>query len=264
MSETLTYDAGTDTVSTEENLTEDEQESLEIGEKMEAQEEQLLAGKYKNAEELEKAHIELQKKMGEKSSEDTEEEEEEFEEEEEESEIDEEEDSDGTIIDRVFEAGTNNELTDELLQELGNTSKQDLATLALEYKNQSLQSEAEVLTEDDAQRIRDSIGGNDSYNNMIEWAGNNLPEEDVNMFDAAIDKGDPLTCFFATQALAYRYQDSVGRDGEMITGKAPKSTGDVFNSQAEIIKAMEDERYDDDPAYRESIMQKIARSNIEF
>lgn len=263
MSETLTYDAGTDTVSTEENLTEDEQESLEIGEKMEAQEEQLLAGKYKNAEELEKAHIELQKKMGEKSSEDTEEEEEEFEEEEEESEIDE-EDSDGTIIDRVFEAGTNNELTDELLQELGNTSKQDLATLALEYKNQSLQSEAEVLTEDDAQRIRDSIGGDDSYNNMIEWAGNNLPEEDVNMFDAAIDKGDPLTCFFATQALAYRYQDSVGRDGEMITGKAPKSTGDVFNSQAEIIKAMEDERYDDDPAYRESIMQKIARSNIEF
>lgn len=263
MSETLTYDAGTDTVSTEENLTEDEQESLEIGEKMEAQEEQLLAGKYKNAEELEKAHIELQKKMGEKSSEDTEEEEEEFEEEEEESEIDE-EDSDGTIIDRVFEAGTNNELTDELLQELGNTSKQDLATLALEYKNQSLQSEAEVLTEDDAQRIRDSIGGDDSYNNMIEWAGNNLPEEDVKMFDAAIDKGDPLTCFFATQALAYRYQDSVGRDGEMITGKAPKSTGDVFNSQAEIIKAMEDERYDDDPAYRESIMQKIARSNIEF
>ena len=84
------------------------------------------------------------------------------------------------------------------------------------------------------------------------------------MFDAAIDKGDPLRCFFATQALAYRYQDSVGRDGEMITGKAPKSTGDVFNSQAEIIKAMEDERYDDDPAYRESIMQKIARSNIEF
>lgn len=258
--QTLSYEEPQNT----EVLNEEEQDSLQVGEQMAAQEEQLLAGKYKNAEELEKAHLELQKKLGEKSSENVEEEEEEeFEEEEEEYEIDE-EDSDGTIIDRVFEAGTNNELTDELLQELGNTSKQDLATLALEYKNQSLQSQAEVLTEDDAQRIRDSIGGDDAYNNMIEWAGNNLPEDDVNMFDAAIDKGDPLTCFFATQALAYRYQDSIGRDGEMITGKAPKSTGDVFNSQAEIIKAMEDERYDDDPAYRESIMQKIARSNIEF
>ena len=50
MSETLTYDAGTDTVTTSENLNEAEQESLEIGEEMQAQEENLLAGKYKNAE----------------------------------------------------------------------------------------------------------------------------------------------------------------------------------------------------------------------
>ena len=66
MSETLTYDAGTDTVTTSENLNEAEQESLEIGEEMQAQEENLLAGKYKNAEELEKAHVELQKKIGRK------------------------------------------------------------------------------------------------------------------------------------------------------------------------------------------------------
>ena len=46
MAETLTYDAGTDTVTTSENLTEAEQESLAVGEEMEAQQEQLLAGKY--------------------------------------------------------------------------------------------------------------------------------------------------------------------------------------------------------------------------
>ena len=34
MAETLTYDAGTDTVSTTENLTADEQDSLEVGEKL--------------------------------------------------------------------------------------------------------------------------------------------------------------------------------------------------------------------------------------
>ncbi len=73
MSETLTYDAGTDTVTTSENLNEAEQESLEIGEEMQAQEENLLAGRYKNAEELEKAHVELQKKLGEKSDDDSEE-----------------------------------------------------------------------------------------------------------------------------------------------------------------------------------------------
>ena len=68
-SQTFTYDAATEAVTTEDNLTPDEQESLKVGEEMEAQEESLLAGKYKNAEELEKAHIELQKKLGEKSEE---------------------------------------------------------------------------------------------------------------------------------------------------------------------------------------------------
>ena len=65
----MTYDPGTDTVTTEENLTPEEQNSLEVGTEMENQQEQLLAGKYKNAEELEKAYVELQKKLGENKEE---------------------------------------------------------------------------------------------------------------------------------------------------------------------------------------------------
>ena len=65
MAETMTYDPGTDTVTTENNLTPDEQNSLEVGTEMQAQQEQLLAGKYTNAQELEKAYVELQKKLGE-------------------------------------------------------------------------------------------------------------------------------------------------------------------------------------------------------
>ena len=69
MAETLTYDPGTDTVSTEDNLTPDEQDSLQVGEKMAEEQASLLAGKYKNAEDLEKAYVELQKKLGEKGDE---------------------------------------------------------------------------------------------------------------------------------------------------------------------------------------------------
>ena len=64
MAETLTYDSGTDTVTTEENLNESEKESLQVGEEMEQQQESLLAGKYKDAQELEKAYVELEKKLG--------------------------------------------------------------------------------------------------------------------------------------------------------------------------------------------------------
>ena len=67
----MTYDPGTDTVTTENSLTPDEQDSLKVGEELQSQQETLLAGKYKNAEELERAYGELEKKLGEKSEADT-------------------------------------------------------------------------------------------------------------------------------------------------------------------------------------------------
>ena len=72
MAETLTYDPGTDTVTSEGNLTPDEQESMKIGEELVEEQQQLLAGKYKNAEDLEKAYVELQKKLGSEGAEDSE------------------------------------------------------------------------------------------------------------------------------------------------------------------------------------------------
>ena len=69
---TFTIDNSPQTETVAENLTTDEQDSLAIGEKMVAEQEQLLAGKYKDARELEKAYMELQTKLGEQSAEDTE------------------------------------------------------------------------------------------------------------------------------------------------------------------------------------------------
>ena len=262
MAETLTYDAGTDTVTTENNLNEDEQSSLVQGEEMEAQEEQLLAGKYKDAQELEAAYKELEKKLGEKSDEVSEEPSSEKEEETEVEDVPEEETE--NIIDRVFEAGKNNQLNDDLLKELKGTSQEDLAKIALDLKKQNAETQPQQLTDEDVTKLKNVVGGDQNYSTIMEWATENVPKQDINMFDAVIEKGDPLACYFAVQALAYRYQEATGRDGQMVTGKAPKSTSDVFKSQAELIQAMDDSRYNDDPAYRESILDKLERSNINF
>ena len=66
MAETNTYtvDTTTQTETLTDNLTADEQDSLAVGEKIVEGQEQLLAGKYKDAQELEKAYVELQKKLG--------------------------------------------------------------------------------------------------------------------------------------------------------------------------------------------------------
>ena len=59
---TLTMESNVETTSLD-NLSAEEQDSLAVGEKMEQAQEQLLAGKYKSAEELEKGYLELQQKL---------------------------------------------------------------------------------------------------------------------------------------------------------------------------------------------------------
>jgi len=257
--QTYTYDAAAETVTTEDNLTPDEKESLQVGEDMEAKEETLLAGKYKNAEELEKAHIELQKKLGEKSEEVSEEPEAKQEEKKEEP-----KESTENILDELWSKSKDNKLDQETFDKLSKMSPVEIAKLAMQQRQASEKNTPREFTEKDVEQIHGFVGGSDNYNNMMSWAQQNVPEQEINMYDTVMDLGNPVAAYFAVQTLALKYQDQAGRDGKMVTGKAPKSTADTFKSQAEMIKAMEDDRYNDDPAYRQAIMEKLERSNINF
>ena len=61
MTEKLTYDP---TPADAPEFSEDEQNSLEVAERLGQQENELLAGKYQSTEELEEAYLNLQKKLG--------------------------------------------------------------------------------------------------------------------------------------------------------------------------------------------------------
>ena len=250
--QTLTYEEPQNT----EVLNEDEQDSLEVGEKMQAEQEQLLAGKYKDPKDLETAYKELEKKLGEKSEPDLPKEESKNETKDEgPKEYD-------NLLDQLWDEGTNSKLTPETFEKLKKMDPIEVAKMAMQQRQR--QPASRDFTENDVKQIHGLVGGEDNYKNMMGWAVQNVPEQEVNLYDAVMDKGDPLAAYFAVQAMALRYQDSVGKDGRLVRGKAPKQTSDVFNSQAEMVKAMEDPRYNDDPAYREEIMRKLERSNINF
>ena len=258
--QTLSYENNTETVSTEENLNEEEQDSLKVGEEMEAQQEQLLAGKYKDASELEKAYLELQGKLGEKSEGDSKDVESKNEPDKQAP-----KDTEPNFLDQLWEEGTNNKLSKETFEKLSKMNPVDVAKMAMQQRSDLQKApQTREFTDRDVQQIHGLVGGSDNYNNMMSWATQNVPEQEVNMYDAVMELGSPLAAYFAVQALALRYQDAAGRDGQLVKGKAPKSTADVFNSQAELIKAMEDDRYNDDPAYRQAIQNKLERSNINF
>lgn len=258
--QTLSYENNTETVTTEENLTPEEQDSLQVGEQMQEAEDQLLAGKYKDPKDLEKAYAELEKKLGEKSKEVSKEPESKTEPKKEAP-----KDTEPNLLDQLWEEGSNNKLTPETFDKIKKMNPVDVAKMAMQQRSQAQNTpQSREFTAKDVSQIHGLVGGQENYNNMMSWAQQNVSEQEVNMYDAVMELGNPLAAYFAVQSLALKYQDQSGKDGQMITGKAPKSTADVFNSQAELIKAMEDDRYNDDPAYRQAIQSKLERSNINF
>jgi len=236
----------------------EELDSLAVGEKLAEHEQQLLAGKYQSAEELERGYLELQKRLSSQSNDDTPTEQatEEPEEQEQSEEVD------ADLFDTIMESYRTGEWDESIVDTVSKMDPIDVANMFLEKQGEVQQGE--LATQEDIDQIQESVGGMESYRNMIQWAGQNLSENEIAMYDAAMDKGDPLTMFFAAQALNARYQDAIGYDGEMLTGSAPRNTRDAFRSQAELVAAMSDPRYDKDPAYRQDIAEKLERSNLQF
>ena len=84
------------------------------------------------------------------------------------------------------------------------------------------------------------------------------------MFDAVMDTGDPNAAYWAIRGLALQYADSNGYEGKRISGKAPSPVDNSFRSQAELVQAMSDPRYESDTAYRNDVMAKLENSNLDF
>ena len=277
MAETLTYDPGTDTVTdgSGENLTPAEQESLKVGEALQEQQEGLLAGKYDSAQALEKAYIELQKKLGEDGKEAVPPESQvETEQEEVLPETPEEEPQEASPAAELITSASDEyykndgKLTPETLEKFSSMSSQDLVKAYLEVQGnlpQNSNEDAGDISDATVNEVKNYAGGEQAYQNMVNWASDNLDSKSIEAFDSIINTGSVDAIKLAVNGLKSQYQNAVGYEGEMISGKAPKTSKDVYRSQAELVAAMSDRRYDRDPAYRQDVIEKLARSdNLEF
>ena len=179
MAETMTYDPGTDSVTTENNLTQDEQESLVVGEQLEEAQESMLAGKYKDAQELEKAYIALEKKMGEKSGQDSQEESSDEPQAEEKSDK-EPTDSDGdfTFLDDFYDQASSDkgDIEQELLDKISCMSTRDMAQQFLQWRADAETKYQPIpdMSEQNVKELKGVVGGEQNYANMLQWAQSNL------------------------------------------------------------------------------------------
>ena len=271
----MTYDAGTDSITTEDNLTEAEQESLQVGEAMQEQQEQLLAGKYKNAEDLEKAYVELQKKLGGEGTEDSETtgESEDTPDDGETSEETEEAKEDSPALALVNEAAAeywdnDKSLSEDTIAKLGEMSGSDLLSAYLQAQQANPVDQAPETTKDltaqDINEVRSAAGGEKEYGELVQWAADNLDKSDVSAFDELISSGNVGAIKLAVNGLKAQYESVNGYEGTMLSGKPPTTSKEVFRSQAEVVAAMGDPRYEKDPAYRQDLIEKLDRSNVKF
>ena len=246
------------------------------------QPDELLAGKYKSVQDLEKAYKELQTKLSRGESVAPESEDDSSADDSEAEAEDEEDDKPagdarelyGDLIGGKLEeaqidfqdmnvrwqqTGTLEAGDYEQLAEAGfNRDMVDAYLSGLQYK----QTQDTALSVKEVASIKESLGGEGEYSKMIEWAAANLSADEVEGFNQIINTQPMAAVKMAITGLHARYSAVEGREPKLIGGRAPKGSTDKFESTAQLVAAMSDPKYSTDPAYQRKVQEKLSRSSI--
>lgn len=246
-------------------LSEHDQQMLDVANQSEEQTNQelrsdeekvLLAGKYKDVSELEKAYTELQSKMGQQSSEAQEEapKEETPQVSDSVEEAKETVENKGLDFDGLYnEYGENGNLSPETYSNL------EQAGLSKEVVDSYIQGQ-EAIQQQQVNALQAEVGGESEYQAMIEWAGSNLSESEQDAFNATLDNAESAK--FAIQGLNARYKAAnpnlIG--GNRTSGGSNTSRG--YTTKSEMMEAMSSPKYKVDHTYRAEVQRKVALSTF--
>lgn len=123
-------------------------------------------------------------------------------------------------------------------------------------KNQTKTLEQNAVTE-----IQNIAGGEQGYNDLMQWASTNVPEKDIMEFNKVAESNNPTAIKFAVEALNNRYKNSEGYEGQLLTGKSPTNDGlKPYRSHAELVRDIGNPLYQSDPAFRQDVEARLARS----
>ena len=217
-------------------------------EEQQQKEEDLILGKFKSQEDLAEAYENLERKLGEKQSQ-----EQQTQTEDEGDPNSESNDVSNAIEDAAIAYAENGELSEANYKELEklNITKDIVDTYI--RGQQALISAEEV-------EITNSIGGQENYEAMAEWARNNLPGEEIDSFDQIVESSTPEAAKMAVKGLYARFLSEGGQQPNIRQGQTSGSAVQPFQSNAQVVEAMRDKRYENDPAYREEVERRLAVS----
>lgn len=268
-------------------LEELEQEQAQLSQPEQQDEQRLLAGKFKSAEELEKAYLEAQRLIGKRGQE-----------------APEPEDSQpqptpdqytpelgkelyGEQAVAIFEVAEINplEMAEKVyagedvsgyvdaLVEKGGLPRQLVETYlqgvapAKGNNPETPDSSAQGLTDADVIELKAMVGGDQQFQQLSQWAAANLDPQELADYNAAVDSGNKAVARFAVKQLQTRAAAGAGQEPKLIGGGSAVKA-DVFETDQQAVEARSKigkngrPLYETDPKYRQWYDKTLARSNV--
>lgn len=223
----------------------------EIQEETTSERPEWLDEKFESPEDLAKAYAELQKKQ----SKETKKENKEDSAKEEEEEVPASGRTTAAVSKATEEFAESGELSDKTYVEL------EKSGIPREFVEAYIRGQ-EALSTSQALDIQNEVGGNANYNAMAEWAAENLSDSDVDAFNDIVEGGSVEQAKMAVKGMYAQFLSGGGQPPELSQGGTSGSSVKPFHSAAQVTEAMRDPRYSSDPAFRETVENRLAVSNV--
>ena len=120
-----------------------------------------------------------------------------------------------------------------------------------------------ALADNHTKAIQDVVGGKDRYGDLMDWASKNLTECEQSAFNNMVDGGSIDEAKLAVQGLMTKAGVTVNTNQpSLFEGTSDVTPNDAYESVSQVTDAMNDPRYEKDPAYRKKVVDKLARSTV--
>jgi len=204
-----------------------------------------LPEKFNSPEDLAKSYSELEKKLSQPSDEEAQPE----------AEAAETEESPAPEFDKFAEEFANSgELSADSFTEL---EKMGYPKEMVDTYIKGLQSAQSA----DANTVMEVAGGQEGYKDLTDWARDNMAEAELTVYNQMVESNTD-NAKVAVEWLMSRREASGAIEPNLLSGKNTGSPREEFRSTAEVVSAMKDPRYQDDPAFRKDVEEKLARSSV--
>lgn len=228
-----------------------DQTEASLQQQQQQQEPSRLAGKFTSPEELERAYLELERKLGQQPAQDK-------------PQAQANGMTEAKAAELVQNAGLDIDAMTNYYNQNGELTADHYAALEKAGIPKAFVDQYIDGVQASANQIREGIlgkvGGAEAFQGMSQWAQANMTPAELDAYNRAVDSTDMTVVENAVLGLAYRYQQAMGRDPRLLGGGAASPSG--FQSVAQLVEAMKDPRYEKDHAYRKEVQDRLARSNI--